>query len=264
MSYCAKCGQLLKEDAKFCTACGTTVDSSVSVPSPAMVIPPTTKVIMVAPKRGGWLAIKAFFVSFFVYLIGAASLHNTSSKSSLSIWMAITFCLGAVYVIVRLRRWKQQNNPATGMAVGWIIAAFMILMSLGGLAGTSRTGLPSSTGNPSGGSPDFSERWSGPADTKGLLMQDMKLDFKWSKSGFDNIMIADFTIKNPTQFRFKDVEIKCTHSAPSGTEIDSNTRTIYEVFEPHSTKKIKQMNMGFIHSQVAGSGCRITDLTVLQ
>lgn len=63
--------------------------------------------------------------------------------------------------------------------------------------------------------------------------------------------------------RFKDVEIKCTHFAPSGTEIDSNTRTIYQVFEAHSTQEIRQMNMGLIHSQVGRSGCQIVNLTVL-
>ncbi len=92
----------------------------------------------------------------------------------------------------------------------------------------------------------------------------MKLDYKWFKERFGNVMMADFTIKNPTQYRFKDFEIKCTHSAPSGTVIDSNTRTIYETVEPKSTKVIKQMNMGFIHSQASRSGCEITDLTPIQ
>jgi len=76
-------------------------------------------------------------------------------------------------------------------------------------------------------------------------------------------MIANFTVHNPTQFRFKDFEIKCTHFAPSGTEIDSNTRTIYEIVNPNSTKTVTGMNMGFIQTQAARSSCQITDLTVV-
>jgi hypothetical protein len=82
-------------------------------------------------------------------------------------------------------------------------------------------------------------------------------------SGFGSIMMANFTIKNPTQYSFKDVEIECTHTAPSGTKIDSNTRTIYEVVAPKSTKVIRNMNMGFIRDQVSSSSCGITDLVVM-
>ena len=101
-------------------------------------------------------------------------------------------------------------------------------------------------------------------DPKNVLLRDVKLDFKWHTEGFGSVMIANFTIKNPTQYRFKDFEIKCTHSAPSGTVIDSNTRTIYQTVEPTSTKVVKDMSMGFINSQAARSGCQITDLVVIQ
>lgn len=93
-------------------------------------------------------------------------------------------------------------------------------------------------------------------------MRDAKLDFTWSLGGFDNIMLANFTIHNPTQFRFKEVEVKCVHFAPSGTVIDSNTRTIYQLFEAHSTKKLEQFDMGFINQQVKSSVCHINDLVV--
>jgi hypothetical protein len=99
-----------------------------------------------------------------------------------------------------------------------------------------------------------------PVDPKGDLMRRVKLEFTWSKTGFDNVMEANFSIKNPTQYSFKDIEIKCTHFAPSGTEIDSNTRTIYQVVSKNSTKVTKHMNMGFIHSQASSSNCQITDL----
>ena len=86
-----------------------------------------------------------------------------------------------------------------------------------------------------------------------MLLRDVKLDFKWQKGGFGNVVIADFTVKNPTQYRFKDFEIKCTDSAPSGTVNDSNSRIIYEIVEPKSTKVIKQMNMGLKVLQEKGT-----------
>ena len=54
----------------------------------------------------------------------------------------------------------------------------------------------------------------------------------------------------------------CTHSAPSGTEIDSNTRTIYELVPAGSKKVVKDFNMGFIHSQAASTYCQIVDYAV--
>ncbi len=91
-------------------------------------------------------------------------------------------------------------------------------------------------------------------------MNSVQLNFKWEKGGFDNIMFADFTIRNPTSHPFKDFEVTCTHFSPSGTKIDSNTRTIYEVVEANATKKIRHFDMGFIQTQVKSSNCKITDL----
>jgi hypothetical protein len=56
----------------------------------------------------------------------------------------------------------------------------------------------------------------------------------------------------------KDIEVHCRHDAPSGTTIDSNTRTIYERIDANKSKRIDKFNMGFIHSQAERSGCRIT------
>lgn len=94
---------------------------------------------------------------------------------------------------------------------------------------------------------------------KGLIT----LGYKWTKDGFGTIMMVDFTLTNRSPFDAKDITVTCTHYAPSGTEIDSNTRTIYEVVPAHGKKVIKDFNMGFIHSQAASTSCRIDDLDVL-
>lgn len=92
-------------------------------------------------------------------------------------------------------------------------------------------------------------------------MQTTKLEaFSWYKGGFGSIMMANFTIRNDGDITVKDLEIQCTHSAPSGTEIDSNTRTIYEIVPPHSRRQFRNFNMGFIAEQVASSSCEIRKL----
>jgi hypothetical protein len=86
--------------------------------------------------------------------------------------------------------------------------------------------------------------------------------FSWEKGGFDNVMIANFTIRNDNDFPVKDIGIKCTHEGKSGTEIDSNSRTIYEVIKPKSKKSFHDFNMGLIHQQAARSGCQVVTLAI--
>ena len=90
----------------------------------------------------------------------------------------------------------------------------------------------------------------------------LSLDFTWSKIGFDDIMEANFIVKNDSDYSVKDLEITCQHTANSGTKIDSNTRTIYEIVKPHSTRRFPKFNMGFIHSQATSSACNIADFAI--
>ena len=76
-------------------------------------------------------------------------------------------------------------------------------------------------------------------------------------------MEANFTIHNKGKRDVKDIEITCTHFAKSGTRIDSNTRTIYEIIKANSKKSFNNFSMGFIHSQAHKSSCGITDLVVM-
>ena len=95
-------------------------------------------------------------------------------------------------------------------------------------------------------------------------MENVKLAFTWHKTGFDSGMEANFTVQNNSEYSIKDFEITCQHSASSGTVIDHNARTIYEIVKAHSKRRFPNFNMGFIHSQVASSGCAITDLKVVE
>jgi hypothetical protein len=87
--------------------------------------------------------------------------------------------------------------------------------------------------------------------------------YSWNKTGFDSMMALDFTVRNDNDYAVKDVTIRCDHSAKSGTNIDSNTRTIYERVPAHGSLTKYKFSMGFIHSQIDTSSCRVTDYVQL-
>ena len=100
--------------------------------------------------------------------------------------------------------------------------------------------------------------------SKEVVKEKLKLDSSWRRDGFDLIMMADFTIENSSEYDIKDIKIKCVHYSNSGTEIDSNSDTIYEIVKSLSTRFFYDFNMGFIHSQVGSSSCSIKNFTVLR
>ncbi|HEY3874038.1 MAG TPA: hypothetical protein VGM92_01045 [Candidatus Kapabacteria bacterium] len=78
------------------------------------------------------------------------------------------------------------------------------------------------------------------------------------------ILYETFTIRNNGDAAVKDLTIKCDNGAPSGTVIDSNTRTIYQIVPAHKSRTFSNFNMGFIHPQATSSGCEIEDLALVQ
>ncbi|MCK1542008.1 hypothetical protein IVB12_08500 [Bradyrhizobium sp. 179] len=86
----------------------------------------------------------------------------------------------------------------------------------------------------------------------------LKIDsVTWEKEGFGTIMKASFVIRNYSTVDVKDVVVTCRHSGNSGTYIDSNTRTIFEVVPHNSYQAVIDLNMGFIHSAVVRSACAV-------
>jgi hypothetical protein len=123
------------------------------------------------------------------------------------------------------------------------------------------TGSMDSNSSPSSTSTSVSSPSSSIEAQKQSVMNAVKLRYTWSTDGM--IMTINFKIDNVTDHDFKDFEITCNHFAPSGTKIDSNTRTIYEVVKAHGKKSMNHFNMGFIHSQAASSDCRMSNLTLV-
>lgn len=66
---------------------------------------------------------------------------------------------------------------------------------------------------------------------------------------------ASFVFKNTNDFKVKDLKVRCDHSGPSGTKIDSNTRTIYRVISARGELRVPNFDMGFIHSQASNTNC---------
>ena len=85
-------------------------------------------------------------------------------------------------------------------------------------------------------------------------------NFSWKTTAFDTIMEANFTLNNTNPFPIKDIAIKCQHSANSGTVIDSNSHTIYDIIPSNASKTFNDVNMGFIQSQASKSSCWVTSI----
>lgn len=81
--------------------------------------------------------------------------------------------------------------------------------------------------------------------------------FEWKKGGFDNVALIDFKITNNNPVTVKDIEVECDFYAKSGTKLDTNSSTIYDIIEPGKTKLFTDFNIGLINRQANGMDCRI-------
>jgi RNA polymerase subunit RPABC4/transcription elongation factor Spt4 len=120
--------------------------------------------------------------------------------------------------------------------------------------------------NPSApsGSSEASSPPAPPLDPREEAQNSLSLEkFSWYKGGFDSVMMINATIKNDGKHDVKDITIECIHASNSGTRIDSNKNTVFEMVKAGSSKRIKDFSMGFIHSQAASTNCSITDFVLL-
>ena len=83
--------------------------------------------------------------------------------------------------------------------------------------------------------------------------------YGWRTEGVGNLMMAEFALRNENEFDVKDIEITCIRRADSGTVIDENTRTVYEIVKESSVKTVSNLNMGSIHSDSAQPSCAIVN-----
>ena len=255
MSFCTKCGHPLEAGAQFCGGCGNNFDEASRAIIKTYVAPSLAPArnsgVVVRPKRAGRLAFWGFLAACLLGAVGGVK-HDVMP----AIWALCGAC-----IIIVLIRWRKDKKPIVGAGWAWSVGTLLVLASLGGMAGHSTDGSVSPSA-----ARDSSTDWAhldpvtGQPDRKADQLNAVILGFTWEKGGFDDIMFADFTLRNIASYAVKDVEITCNFFAPSGTKIDSNTRTIYELVPANSTKKVKHFDMGFIHSQAKGASCRVTNL----
>jgi hypothetical protein len=80
----------------------------------------------------------------------------------------------------------------------------------------------------------------------------------WHKDGFGTVMMASFVLQNDNPMPLKDIEVTCASSGPSGSTIDTNARTVFDVVRQKSYLEVDKINMGFIRTEAVDTKCRVT------
>ena len=97
-----------------------------------------------------------------------------------------------------------------------------------------------------------------PSNLREIAGLSIKLtDFKWRKGGFNNVMIATFTIENDNPFTIKDIDVTCDIAAQSGTVLGHSAKTIYQIFPAKDRKIVRDFNMGVIDGQADRVSCKL-------
>ena len=141
---------------------------------------------------------------------------------------------------------------------GWswpvkVLIGFFALAFLGALASSSGR-----TTSAKAGSSTPARTLSPQEDVRTNLL----LDTKWTAGVLDNIWMANFTVRNNSNYSVKDIEITCEFAGKSGTRIDRNVRRVYEKFPAGTKRKVQNFNMGFVHTQANAGGCAVTDFVL--
>jgi hypothetical protein len=82
------------------------------------------------------------------------------------------------------------------------------------------------------------------------------------KEGFGNVMVVDVTIQNRGLSNLKDFVVECSNKGPSGTVINTNTRTVFEIVPSRATRTFKSVNMGFINQQTKSTNCQVVSAEI--
>ncbi|WP_437881025.1 hypothetical protein [Pseudomonas sp. LRF_L74] len=145
---------------------------------------------------------------------------------------------------------KNTVPTSTVTVVVLVLVIFFVVMALiGGVISGSQDSTTATTKAPA----KLSPRQQAFEDT-------LITEFDWD-TGY-GVMTANFVIVNNGKIPVKDIEITCRHTAASGTEIDKNVRTIYDIVPAGKSRTFKNFNMGFINSQVESTRCGITNLKI--
>lgn len=88
--------------------------------------------------------------------------------------------------------------------------------------------------------------------------------FSITKTGRGNtIAVGAFAFENRGSRDVKDVQLHCNHAGENGAIIASSSPTIYEVFQAHSARTIRNVNMGVVRSKIEQSDCEVIGLSLV-
>ncbi len=76
----------------------------------------------------------------------------------------------------------------------------------------------------------------------------------WRKGGFGSVAIHNLTIRNESNYDIKDISIKFSYLSDSGTLLDYNVQTIYQIIKAKKTRTFYDVNAGLVHSQATRGG----------
>jgi hypothetical protein len=79
---------------------------------------------------------------------------------------------------------------------------------------------------------------------------------KWV-NGYGVANVADITVHNDNPFAVKDITVLCTMFGRSGTAIQRQTKTIYDVVPAKGTRTFKRITLGIYSEQSDRGGCKV-------
>ena len=142
----------------------------------------------------------------------------------------------------------------------WLFIIIATLIFIGALSTPENNAKKDAASNTTPPARTASEAELPPSNvTKSSIRDLVTLEFTWTRDAFDTIMVADLTITNGSHVDIKDVVVRCTHFTKTGTKIDTNTETVYEVIKSNTSGFFPSVQMGFLHSAATKSSCGIKD-----
>jgi hypothetical protein len=99
---------------------------------------------------------------------------------------------------------------------------------------------------------------------KETIRQQLKLEhFAWS-AALGRIADVKFVLNNKSGYDVKDVEIECSFYGNSGTLLDNQTKTVFDIFKSKRRKKVPRLNMGIVDAQSRTCNCYVKDFVLIE
>jgi hypothetical protein len=118
---CSKCGQELKEGAKFCTKCGTSFKEIINLKPVNLALPITSIILTVIGVIGYWV------INYLIQnLYKAGNYSSTGIYYPFEIFSYILIYIGIIVALIGLNKQKS----SMGFIVGLIPCAYLIVLQM--------------------------------------------------------------------------------------------------------------------------------------